>query len=527
MISFIDLGEDIICNDILGHLDPQSFLNLSLTCKAVYRFADSNHAYHQLYQKKFGDSVPRRIDDYRWKHLFQQRSKKSVNLFTWGSGDHGRLGYLLSLVPPEHRASALFGVNTPTEVHNFKNCVIDLILSGGYSFQVLVSGRLFCVGSNYTDGTHRLMKPCPSQHDFSPTLGEALILNAENLRGIRNSHIYHSEENSREQSFQNLAAQRHHGIRKSHRDLQIQPGRFLNELFLSPPYSGDGRQITRISGGRSHILALDNHGLVHSWDTGLGDWRTSVRIRFEGLSHEVKRVVAGWNASACYMKDVGLLYWSSRAQITKEKYDIGDYVSEADYVIIPHLEGVTEFELLSEHIIYIGRDGILYSHKLTSREDSDERTPCTITQLLNFDIWLQDYNRTKGKEARFSKLTACYRSFTIYTDDDQVLIGQQSTNMADTMPELIPELQNRGITQIAMGDYHSLALTQSGDLLCWGLDLQNRGCLGIGPTFESSVIRANRSTKFSIPRSVCRPGQGKWLFVTASGWHLGGLFISE
>src|SRR5690606_7397694 len=108
-------------------------------------------------------------------------------------------------------------------------------------------------------------------------------------------------------------------------------------------------------------------------------------------------------------------------------------------------------------------------------------------------------------------------------------------------------LQNRDIIKISFGDYHALALTQSGKVLSWGHEPQSSGCFGIGPadTEEAKakgVKIVNREAKlenpaevsFFVPNQLEKEDREKWtessknasffaFNIQAAGWHSGAL----
>lgn len=49
-----------------------------------------------------------------------------------------------------------------------------------------------------------------------------------------------------------------------------------------------------------------------------------------------------------------------------------------------------------------------------------------------------------------------------------VLMGNQQT-MAESQPTILPELQNKGVISVVLGDYHFGALTATGKLFTWGI----------------------------------------------------------
>jgi hypothetical protein len=126
-------------------------------------------------------------------------------------------------------------------------------------------------------------------------------------------------------------------------------------------------------------------------------------------------------------------------------------------------------------------------------------------------------------------------------------MGDVRTN-EDSQPKIIPELQNRSVISIVLGDYHHGALTADGQLLTWGQ--YSHGALGLGMptdlplgapggyTIESQLFQARRSDWGPLePPSVTspspvhfnhgpNPGGRRYCFAaTAAGWHMGALVI--
>jgi hypothetical protein len=126
-------------------------------------------------------------------------------------------------------------------------------------------------------------------------------------------------------------------------------------------------------------------------------------------------------------------------------------------------------------------------------------------------------------------------------------MGDVDTN-EEAQPKIIPELQNRGVISIVLGDYHYGALTADGQLPAWGQ--YSHGALGLGmPTelplgapggyeTESQRSQARRSHwgPLEPPRVVSpspvhfnhgqNPGGRRFCFAaTAAGWHTGALVV--
>ena len=115
-------------------------------------------------------------------------------------------------------------------------------------------------------------------------------------------------------------------------------------------------------------------------------------------------------------------------------------------------------------------------------------------------------------------------------------------------PNIIPELQNRSVISIVLGDYHHGALNADGQLLTWGS--YSHGALGLGvPTdlplgtpggylAEAQLFQSRLSEwgpleppKVTSPSPVHfnhgqKPGGRRFCFAaTAAGWHTGALVV--
>ena len=75
-----------------------------------------------------------------------------------------------------------------------------------------------------------------------------------------------------------------------------------------------------------------------------------------------------------------------------------------------------------------------------------------------------------------------------------VLKGESDTT-PETLPIIIPELQNRSIITVVCGNDHFGALTSSGKLLTWGS--YSNGVLGLGDLEENP-----RSPRVTVPSEV-------------------------
>ncbi|KAF8916268.1 regulator of chromosome condensation 1/beta-lactamase-inhibitor protein II [Mucidula mucida] len=148
---------------------------------------------------------------------------------------------------------------------------------------------------------------------------------------------------------------------------------------------------------------------------------------------------------------------------------------------------------------------------------------------------------------KITHVSAHFKHFIAYSTGPSsvVLIGDMQTTI-ETRPRVIPELQNRSVISVVLGDYHYAALTADGKLLTWGA--YSNGALGLGdPTqieignpgaFHNEAARQMAiSRERGTPPEVLVPTEVRFdhkrktpkdrfcLSATASGWHTGALVI--
>ncbi|WWD10033.1 hypothetical protein V865_008166 [Kwoniella europaea PYCC6329] len=132
-------------------------------------------------------------------------------------------------------------------------------------------------------------------------------------------------------------------------------------------------------------------------------------------------------------------------------------------------------------------------------------------------------------------LTAQFRSFTTYatptssSDNSSAVYHARITDYTERLGErIIPDsellgcLKDKGIIQIAIGDYHYAALNDKGQMFTWGQG--DSGQLGRGQDkFGKSPIRVQ------FPEDEQdKEGEGAFVFsITAGGWHTGALVLGD
>lgn len=569
-ITLTDLGEDIICSNIAIHLSPEDVFSLSLTSHSFHNYLTTNDIFHLLYQKKFGSKpTPLNLTTYNWQKLFKLRSSRQVKFYTWGASQLGRLGYLLSDIPSENltEAGIMKNVHTPTNLTNFNGFVIDDISAGGFSFQILTNnGNLYFTGSSWKRSQVSNLTPGPFEaSDYQP--GKSSIPYAGSLGSRRSltgifpmpwsrSHEREYEPQTSapapsnrqtnpnltrppEQLDLNLGMSTEEKTRKK----QVEETSFISKLELPINPMFPSRRIISISSGREHTIALDNYQNIISWDTG-NTTNIGVQLNFEGLKYSsINKISAGWNLLACYINHIGIIVWYSRSSVTKESYENGSMISNANFLIIPNTahSKIVDFHSGCDFILYID-EGLLFRFNLPTHGLAsgavDSNLVNDLFPVIGFNNWLKSYNAEINNNSSFTKLTGCYNNFSVFTNDGMVLLGNKTNIEEDSEepPVIIPQLQKNSIIHVVMGDYHYMALTDQGDLLTWGTESSRCGCLGLGAkkefisqnTDENIVadLGPGKGMVVTIPKLVKSPtNHGKWLAITAAGWNSGGIYI--
>ncbi|KAI3403089.1 hypothetical protein KGF56_004149 [Candida oxycetoniae] len=370
----------------------------------------------------------------------------------------------------------------------------------------------------------------------------------------------------------------------NHPTSNIQETNFLSRLFLPPEVSTaatavesinslDPRKVVSIGTGREHIIALDNHGNIYSWDSGCSS-NIGIKIKFRGIPSKavINKIAAGWNLSACLIEDIGLLVWYTRKATTREQFESRNFECEASYLIIPFTKNdVADFTVGADYVLYIKKSNSklfqfrLNAHEFASRDEeaatvSPEELKQKIYPMTNFNNWLSQ----QTQNVQFTRLNSCFTNFVVFTNHDHVLIGNNdhllfatdddddddgdessaaaAASSSGASPVILPELQGQNIKSVEIGDYHYLALTNEGGILSWGIESRSCGCLGIGARElaieqnPTNCLPKGNNLEVILPMKVKDPYQnrlredrgeqnGKWVSIAASGWHSGGIYV--
>lgn len=142
---------------------------------------------------------------------------------------------------------------------------------------------------------------------------------------------------------------------------------------------------------------------------------------------------------------------------------------------------------------------------------------------------------------KITHVTGNFRHFVAYSTGSSslVVIGDDTTT-PQSLPDIKPELQNRSVISVAIGDWHNAALTADGKVLTWGEF--SAGALGLGDPAKLTpgtpgAYSANPSLRRARPETVITPTEVRFDYgtkerrdrfafaVTAAGWHTGALVM--
>ncbi|CAE6509498.1 unnamed protein product [Rhizoctonia solani] len=147
------------------------------------------------------------------------------------------------------------------------------------------------------------------------------------------------------------------------------------------------------------------------------------------------------------------------------------------------------------------------------------------------------------EDLKVTHISAQFRTFVVYSTvgSSVVLLGGIHHDHSRS-PNIIPELQNRGVISVVLGDYHYCALTSNGELFSWGK--YSNGALGLGSPRNPHGRTLRPHMAPPLPPQISRPPRqdaevptqvhfhhednvrDRYVFaVAASGWHCGALVI--
>ncbi|EGG01244.1 uncharacterized protein MELLADRAFT_92635 [Melampsora larici-populina 98AG31] len=514
--SLVSLPLDLLLDSLFPYLSTKDLLSLAATCKPFERLIQSTETIWRARveaEYRFPVTATGRVDGF--KTLYRKLSKPQV--WIWGQSRNSRLGLDGAEDLLEKAKIGYDQVPTPLRLEVVESKALIDLQAGGWSFHGLtLDGHIWCWGT--MDGS------------FS---GWNVPWNT----------AVHGAGESRPQPAL----------------LEIKG----NSTFKS------------ISCGRQHALALTDDGQLYEWYSWIRISRL-ISTPWKTLS----QISAGWNFSAALSHSGEVYVW--KKALIGEVQDSLKEISEdkADEMIVFDLETTDRFvrcPRLPEHIVKIatGEDFIICLTDTGKVYKLDLSLPnrATLPPHLQQDPTISDEERFRSgmhasfldqsrkwiylpnfcepellngalstalpnhspnpkNDPRITHISAQFRFFRV--------LGKKDSGVDDE-PEVIPELQKRGVIQISLGDHHFLALLSNGQLLSWGS--YSAGALGLGHPRQPHQALFSENSELEIYDQPDKPtptllqsfsgSDGKWakddtgmkrryvFAATAAGWHSG------
>ncbi|KAI5816234.1 regulator of chromosome condensation 1/beta-lactamase-inhibitor protein II [Pyronema omphalodes] len=309
-------------------------------------------------------------------------------------------------------------------------------------------------------------------------------------------------------------------------------------------------RILQISSGRSHLLALSDSGRI--WSVR-GSFTTPAVIQFLTPTGTVEnpictKVVAGWTGSGALIKNYGLFLWFDQAppsqsrptSIRPDPENHGLPVLQVDikrisyfvdvYGDYMHQDPVVDFAIGEHFVVLVTSSGKVFALDIENPQQ-EEFVPM---QLVNI-VAPEDspkIDRVEGKFRDFAVFNSNGLVHILKAESIKTQFAQQTPQYSSINPEIrtatvtphvVEELNNHHILDISFGDWHALALTDTGKVLTWGRDSASCGALGHGDreTAEKVGVRYVYRDGILDKPTPLRFGEGEFFAykVSAAGWR--------
>ncbi|KAL0254049.1 hypothetical protein I308_101428 [Cryptococcus tetragattii IND107] len=328
-----------------------------------------------------------------------------------------------------------------------------------------------------------------------------------------------------------------------------------------------------VSAGRSHLLILDSDNLI--WELtawGLAYHHTETELTSPvhyGTNRQPPHVIqlsTGWTHSAALTSGGTIYAWFPFSDSYKQKLTPD---AELNVLNPPGVEndadngsrslrwGTTAEDSNSDAKVLelLDAEWKEYDSAHTPETVRDGQKVIKIASGLEFILALKKngevwYIQVKDgvppvwyfvpyfSSPAITHITAQFESITSYatpTQQSQSSAVHHTRIPADTVPprsftseptvllhrpDFLPDLQDKGVIQVALGDYHYAALTNRGEMLTWGQG--TTGQLGLGAEGRRGNETVPKPVKFWEKEE---PG---FVFsITAAGWHTGALLLGN
>ncbi|EFP89949.2 hypothetical protein PGT21_029847 [Puccinia graminis f. sp. tritici] len=575
LISSLPL--DLLIDSILVLLPTRDLIALSCTCRLLH---STIHQTELIWKRKiaidyrFPTGSTGRITGF--KTLYRKLRKPQV--WVWGQNMNDRLG--LNGEDEEDLLEAVLSHNvevpTPLRLRKAESIGIIDLQAGGWSYHGLdVNGNVWCWGTlNGSDGWN----PPPHRYSPKPSEVEPTMLEIKNLP-----------------KFKAISCGRSHacGISDEGGIYEWHSWNRVAKLTTVPweTHAGVTEEVAQICASWNFTALLSSDGVIYFWkEPTILEVAQALDSQFNGLpEHDTMETVYDLDSKDRIIRCPDLPGNDhDKDQITKiacgEDFIICltttgkiyklDLSRIADTQRTAPQRVLRQLQQHDEELDY--RESIAQAFRTNEREWEYLPMFCEPDKLrdgLANALTLQD--SSNAAQPTITHISAQYRTFVAYSvespsenepiikNNSFVFFGGKETT-ENSKPEILPNLQNRGVIQVTLGDYHYAALLSNGQILTWGS--YSGGALGLGnssnphrqlchddsaaespgdpvkeryelgtetPTVVQSFsgtthhladrIGTGDSSSSQKPRKVAR----RYVFsVTAAGWHTGCLAFS-
>jgi alpha-tubulin suppressor-like RCC1 family protein len=254
----------------------------------------------------------------------------------------------------------------------------------------------------------------------------------------------------------------------------------------SPVMMDGPDRVTQVSAGFSITVLLRSDGTVWACGNnsggGLGDGTTTssaVPVQVTGLT-DVVQVAAGGNFGLALRADGTVAAWGNNIYGTLGD---GTFTTRTTAATVPGVTGVVQIGAAIDHAIALRSDGTVmaWGNNVVGQlgnGDDNVILSSTPTAVVGLTGVRQIATHGLHSLALRSDGTVAAWGSNIYGQ-----VGAASSARAQYIPVTVPGLT--GVTQIAAGLHHSLALLSDGTVAGWGLN--GVGALGDGTTTNRST----------------------------------------
>ncbi|CAO3596202.1 unnamed protein product [Absidia cylindrospora] len=307
----------------------------------------------------------------------------------------------------------------------------------------------------------------------------------------------------------------------------------------------EGTQITAISAGRAHAVALAQDGSVWHWSNIWHPQRVYLPTTMDDQS--VVQVTANWGYSSVLTDHGTLVVLPLPRMVPPTEPLVRDLLLDSEQTPVisldalrqdddmrrrhhqsstesgqllarPVLEGdsIVQIAGMEHETLALSRFGRIY------KIDVNRVTPLlasasNVTDYIHFGA-PSDRQEENHRSHLQRFISASFHSFAVYTLDGQVRLGKHD-DPYDQHPKI---LSNQGTCKVSFGDYHFGALTNQGDLLTWGAF--SAGALGHGDPEDG---QDDEDSHKETPQKVAAFKDMYVFAIGFGGWHSGVLAIPK